>query len=185
MKLGNAHRTGAPAHSCEISVSAPPRKTGSLWNALFLGSFLLLGACTPKIGDECQISQQCSASGERLCDITMPDGYCTVLGCSAGLCPEDSVCIAFAHHSSPVKGCNDPNGVSRFERTACMATCDEDEDCREGYACIDMRQRNPWGAIVSEDDGVGGKVCVVAPTSIEPDPDHENGVCTGVSSAEG
>ncbi|HKO50071.1 MAG TPA: hypothetical protein VJV79_20210, partial [Polyangiaceae bacterium] len=37
---------------------------------------LALG-CTPKIGDDCSVSTNCSTTGDRLCDITQPGGYCT------------------------------------------------------------------------------------------------------------
>jgi hypothetical protein len=81
--------------------------------------------CAPAIGDECDTALDCSSQGSRQCDRTQPNGYCTILGCERGTCPEDSVCVKFG-----------PD-LERIAVTYCMASCETDSDCRsdEGYEC--------------------------------------------------
>ena len=38
----------------------------------------LLG-CNPEIGDSCSASLDCSDAGDRVCDGTLPGGYCTII----------------------------------------------------------------------------------------------------------
>jgi hypothetical protein len=134
--------------------------------------------CQPQIGDECETSVDCSQGGERLCDITQPGGYCTVFNCEPGDCPDESVCIAFAAQSSSRAECATSDGLSRFARSFCMATCGSNADCRSGYDCIDVgRAENPWAAVVV-DQGDSGKVCIPPPVG-EPVPgDRSTDVCT-------
>jgi len=158
----------------------------SSWACLLLLIAALAG-CQPAIGDDCQLSTDCSAAGDRLCDTTQPGGYCTVFNCEPGTCPEDSICVAYGSRPSTASGCHDPQGGSRFQRAFCLARCDEDGDCRSGYACIDLSKRNPWGAVVVEPGAsrgeVNGKVCVV-PFSAQPVPEDGNvGVCVGPDAA--
>lgn len=109
--------------------------------------------CKPKIGDSCSISTDCSINGDRLCDTTQPGGYCTMFNCEPGTCPiDEAVCVAFYDTI-----CQDPRATPRFERTFCMARCDDDSDCRGGYACIDM------GANVIDLNPPTRKVCMVPP----------------------
>jgi hypothetical protein len=61
--------------------------------ALGLAALATAAACSRSIGDECATSVDCSPSGDRSCDLSQPGGYCTVEGCDARSCPEDSVCI--------------------------------------------------------------------------------------------
>jgi hypothetical protein len=90
--------------------------------------FVAAGAvgCAPAIGDECDTALDCSSQGSRQCDRTQPGGYCTILGCEQGTCPEDSVCVKFR-----------PD-LERIAVTYCMASCETDSDCRndEGYKCM-------------------------------------------------
>ena len=74
-------------------------------------------ACGTAIGDECSSDTQCPAGA--YCDKTMPDGMCTDSPCRPGDCPDDSVCVEFENRE-----------------TYCMARCEEDGDCRDGYSCI-------------------------------------------------
>ncbi|MEO6598522.1 MAG: hypothetical protein ABIQ16_01525 [Polyangiaceae bacterium] len=131
---------------------------------------LALG-CTPKIGDECTVSTNCSATGDRLCDITQPGGYCTVFNCEPGTCPADSVCINFGTTSSSVAPvCAPSQGNSPYQRSFCMATCGSDGDCRGlPYVCKDLsgapdKPTNSLGAVLAEYSG-DGKVCVVNPAA--------------------
>ncbi len=141
-----------------------------------------VAGCQPGIGDECETSTDCSANGDRLCDITQPGGYCTIFNCEPKgqpkACPDDSVCVAFSANRSSVPGCEDPSGASPFQRAFCMANCDSDEDCRSDYACVNLKVvNNAFGAVVV--DKGSGKVCVF-PYSTAPIPeDRSNEVCTG------
>jgi hypothetical protein len=118
--------------------------------------------CKPKIGDDCQISTDCSAAGDRLCDITAPGGYCTVYNCEPGACPEDeSLCVLFGAERSPLPECKDPQAPSPYARTFCMATCESDSDCRDGYTCGDLKKDGvKWGAILVDHDR-GDTACMV------------------------
>jgi hypothetical protein len=141
-----------------------------------LGAFLLAAlavGCTPKIGDECTTSTNCSASGDRLCDITQPGGYCTVFNCEPDSCPEDSVCINFGTQLSSLPQCSVSQGNSPYQRSFCLATCAKDGDCRGGYNCLPAEQLH---AVIA--DNRVSKVCAVAPGP-GPDPNAGSGVCTG------
>jgi len=106
---------------------------------LLLAALALAAGCKPKIGDDCKISTDCSAAGDRLCDITAPGGYCTVYNCEPTTCPVDeSLCVEFGADRSPVKQCEDRQSPSPYGRAFCMATCSHDSDCRSGYECVDL-----------------------------------------------
>ena len=115
--------------------------------------------CTPSIGDSCQVSTNCSSSGDRLCDLSQPGGYCTVFNCQPNKCPEEAVCIEF---QPAVPGCfyDDRNG-QRSGKSFCAKRCDKDSDCRDQYKCADTRQ-SPWNALVL-DDNQTQRVCVPIP----------------------
>jgi hypothetical protein len=150
-----------------------------------LAAVLVLSAgaagCNAKIGDDCEVSANCSATGDRLCDVTQPGGYCTIFNCEPGTCPDEAVCIGFSNVVSPAKACSDLQGGQRLQRTFCMRRCDSSSDCRAGYTCEDMgNPENEWGAIVVEGRGTSGKVCAVPfrGRQIASNPD-DVGVCTG------
>jgi hypothetical protein len=108
----------------------------------------LLGAlgCRPQVGDSCKLSTDCSVTGDRLCDTSMPDGYCTIFNCEPDTCPGDSACVSF-HGSS-----------QRFERRFCLATCGQASDCRPGYVCVDPSKRD--AAIIDKGDIAHANVCL-------------------------
>jgi len=93
--------------------------------ALVLAAASAVG-CAPAIGDECETALDCSSQGSRQCDRTQPHGYCTIVGCERGTCPEDSICVKFRP------------GLERIAATYCMAKCEHNDDCRddEGYTCL-------------------------------------------------
>lgn len=143
-------------------MAAPSRKV--LLLAALLGA---AAGCKPKIGDDCQISTDCSAAGDRLCDITAPGGYCTVFNCEPNSCPEDeSLCVQFGWQRSPL--CAGTQSPSPYARAFCMATCESDDDCRPGYQCAELSDRdgNPWGALLIDRDR-GSRACLV-PVDAEP-----------------
>jgi len=139
---------------------------------------LALG-CTPKIGDDCTVSTNCSTTGDRLCDVTQPGGYCTAFNCEPGSCPEDSVCVNFGTMLSPVAGCTPSQANSPYKRSFCMATCGEDNDCRDGYRCLAPTEFN---AVLAEHAG-GSKVCAVPSKPVPTGTSNE--VCTGAPAAGG
>lgn len=109
--------------------------------ALLLGTSLLglsvgLG-CAPEIGDDCSASVDCSVSGDRICDRSIPGsgGYCTIKGCRAGTCPDSAVCVEF--RSEP----------SRLASTWCMAPCSGNGDCRtgNGFYCVSSEELGEEG----------------------------------------
>lgn len=130
-----------------------------------LGALALLAAaaaCTPSIGDKCQVSTDCSIQGDRLCDVSQPGGYCTQLNCRGNGCVDDTACVLF---SSALPGCgfDDRSGPfgSRVARSFCMAPCDSNSDCRAGYVCADPRTY-PWNAVILDDDQ-GRRTCLPVP----------------------
>lgn len=101
--------------------------------------FVLLGACSPKIGDDCGSSIDCDINGTRICDLSQPDGYCTIRNCEVGTCPSsEAACVEF----SPAE--------PRLSVRYCMAKCDGNGDCRGGYRCV---SGSDIGASVLDDDG--------------------------------
>lgn len=133
---------------------------------LVLGSLAGGFGCKPKIGEDCATSVDCSISGDRICDITQPGGYCTVFNCEPNLCPDDSVCVAFIEGT-----CSTASVSTRFRRTFCMRTCEDDGDCRGGsYRCVDI-SRDESRRIVDTNPS-SGSICAV-PSSSAPPPPNE------------
>ena len=138
--------------------------------ALALLFVALSAGCRPQIGDECVSSVDCSAQGDRLCDTSQPDGYCTIFSCEPDNCPnDDSVCVGFGLELAP--SCDATTAADprwpRFERTFCMAPCEVDDDCREGYQCLAPSARAAT-SIDIESEIRDSKVCFAAsdaPTS--------------------
>ena len=144
---------------------------------LCLGVAAVAGAlalgCTPKIGDDCTVSTNCSTTGDRLCDVTQPGGYCTKFNCEPGGCPEDSVCVNYGTTLSPVDGCRPSQANSPYKRSFCMATCGSDSDCRSGYRCLEPTAFN---AVLAEHSS-GSKVCAVPSKPVPAGTSNE--VCIG------
>src|SRR3954454_15461945 len=107
-----------------------------LFVALPVVAVVVLAACTPEIGDKCVLSTDCSTRGDRLCDTSQPDGYCTQFNCAKNACPDEAACVLF---NSNVPGCgyDDRAGGygSRVARSFCVAKCSSNSDCRGGYIC--------------------------------------------------
>jgi hypothetical protein len=146
--------------------------------AICLSGVLALG-CTPKIGDDCSVSTNCSTTGDRLCDVTQPGGYCTKFNCEPGSCPEDSVCVNFGTKLSPVAGCAPSQANSPYKRSFCMASCEDDNDCRESYRCLAPTDLN---AVLAEHSS-GSKVCAVPPKPVPTGTSNE--VCLGSDAGVG
>jgi hypothetical protein len=144
---------------------------------LALALFAVAAGCKPQIGDDCKISTDCSTAGDRLCDITAPGGYCTVFNCEPNSCPDgESLCVQFGAALSPACEAGPSPSPSPYARTFCMATCDDDSDCRGGYKCQDLSGENDWGALLI-DTNRGNKACLVPLRGTDIDPDKPNDVC--------
>lgn len=120
--------------------------------ALGLGAVIASEACTPEIGDKCIVSTDCSVQGDRLCDTSQPDGYCTQLNCRGNDCFDEAACVLF---NSAIPGCNYDDRAggygSRIARSFCMAQCENNGDCRGDYVCADPRTA-PWNAVILDDN---------------------------------
>jgi hypothetical protein len=141
-----------------------------------------LGACGKEIGDSCIVSSDCSPNGDRQCDISQKEGYCTIQGCDFSTCPEEAACIRFFTGGFANKSCDDEGGCSLDElcdlnrrcvpRSAevryCMKTCDSNDDCRDGYECRDLAKMRAHGGepVLSPGtpiDNSSPKFCAIAP----------------------
>lgn len=136
----------------------------------------LLAGCRPEIGDKCTTSTDCSINGDRLCDTTQPDGYCTIFNCEPGSCPDgEGVCVGFDPTLDPACGqVLSSTTAPRFERTFCMKTCDIDADCRDGYQCIPPSVRD--AEFVDPVPDASGICAVRAPNPVPPE-GKPPGVC--------
>lgn len=127
-----------------------------------LGALAAIASCTPEIGDKCQVSTDCSIRGDRLCDTSQPGGYCTQLNCRGNGCADEAACVLF---NSALPGCtyDDRSGPfgSRVARSFCMAQCESNGDCRDGYVCADPRTY-PWNAVIL-DDNQNRRACLAVP----------------------
>ncbi|WP_437334213.1 hypothetical protein [Sorangium sp. So ce394] len=160
------------------------RLTGPALLLAALGASSLLAACGPQIGDACITSLDCAQQEQELfCDGTQPGGYCTVFNCGPDSCQGSSVCVAF----NPVldQACSELENVRwpRFERTFCMATCDDDDDCRSGYSCVALRDIRSAAAIppgersaaIIDAEPEGSKACLPDPSSPPSAPGETSG----------
>lgn len=128
----------------------------------------MLGGCTPEIGDKCVLSTDCSTRGDRLCDTSQPDGYCTQFNCRANSCPDEAACVRF---NAAVPGCGYDDragaGGSRVARSFCVGMCATNEDCRSGYICADPKLP-PWSGFI-EDIDQNKRTCLVIPAGYNVD----------------
>lgn len=84
-------------------------------------ALLSLAACgSTEVGASCSSDEGCRDG--LTCRQDFPEGYCTA-GCTRegiqDTCPDGSLCGAYL-------------GMGQ---TVCLARCEKDGDCREGYAC--------------------------------------------------
>ncbi len=127
----------------------------SLRISLLASLALLSVACGDEIGDECALSSDCSPTGDRICDTNSPGGYCTIVGCDVGTCPDEAVCVRFFPVTSSNQMCDpatedltrnacNSDEVCTFagscaprnsEVRFCMKTCGGNDACRSDYEC--------------------------------------------------
>jgi hypothetical protein len=116
---------------------------------LVLAVFVVAG-CTPVIGDPCVSSIDCSFEGDRICDVSYPEGYCTVANCDRDTCPDDAACVQFRYE------------LPRLATSACMASCEDDGDCRDQrFRCVSADQVPDAAARVL--DTTPRRFCVAVP----------------------
>lgn len=116
---------------------------------------LLAPGCKDEIGDSCSVASDCSQDGDRICDNTQHNGYCTVLGCDYDTCPDESVCVRFYSVGDTGVPCDNAtedvstDDCGSSERCAlggfcvpvasetryCMRKCSGDGGCRDRYEC--------------------------------------------------
>ena len=140
--------------------------------------------CGKEIGDSCVVSSDCSPNGDRQCDISQKEGYCTIMGCDFSTCPEEAVCVRFFTGGFTNKKCDQSpdqcsldelcdlnlNCVPRSSEVRyCMKTCDSTSDCRDGYECRDLEKMKAHGGEPVLEGGAAvdssaPKFCAVSPS---------------------
>ncbi len=142
----------------------------------YFAAFVLLG-CQPSIGDHCIQSTDCSTAGDRLCDTSQPNGYCTLFNCLPNNCPSGAGCMLT---NAAINGCSydDRRAPSRLAAQLCLKTCNQDSDCREGegYACITPSE---YGILQLDTLILNEKVCLPQTSYVASDasPDVISPVC--------
>jgi hypothetical protein len=156
-------------------------------NWLGFGLFALLSCgCQARIGAGCTTNQQCSGETQRLCDISQPGGYCTVLNCSPTSCPAgEAICVTFANAVSSLPACQNGSKPSPYARSLCMQYCVQDADCRADYKCVDISGDDPWSADIVSKDARYTKICISPPVSASLPEDRATGVCFDGVGGEG
>jgi hypothetical protein len=105
--------------------------------------------CGKEIGDACVVSSDCSPNGDRQCDVSQHEGYCTIQGCDFDTCPDEAACVRFFTGQFENKPCDtnlqcsldelcniNHHCVPRSSEVRfCMRTCGSNGDCRDGYEC--------------------------------------------------
>jgi hypothetical protein len=100
-----------------------PRKLGPAPLVAMPVLLAALAGCQPLIGDECTMNIDCSEDGDRYCDRTQPNGYCTIVDCEANACPSEAICVQFFDDV--------------HARSYCLRKCDKDSVCRSSYQCTE------------------------------------------------
>lgn len=110
---------------------------------------VVASGCGDEIGDSCTLSNDCSAQGDRTCDLASPEGYCTIQGCDFDSCPEEAICVRFFPSVETNISCTADGDCSPDELCAlggfcvprssevrfCMKSCGSGGDCRDRYEC--------------------------------------------------
>jgi hypothetical protein len=137
--------------------------------------------CGKEIGDACVINSDCDPNGNRQCDVSQKEGYCTIQGCDYSTCPEEAVCVrfftgAFDRDCASNDDCSLDELCSLTNKCVprsseiryCMKRCDSNGDCRDGYECRDLAKMMEHGgepvlAPGQQIDASSPKFCAVAP----------------------
>lgn len=151
---------------------------------LMFVALVIAAGCGKEIGDACIIGQDCDPNGQRQCDSSQREGYCTIEGCDFNTCPDEAACIRFFTGGFDNRLCEVQADctldelcsirgqcVSRSsEIRRCMRTCDSNDDCRDGYECRDLELMRAHGGepVLAPGvpvDGSAPKFCAAAPAS--------------------
>src|SRR3989338_2661024 len=74
------------------------------------------------VGSPCKTNEHCSPSEHCINEVEFPNGYCTEFNCSAiNPCVQPAQCVWIG-----------PDGF-----TVCLQSCQQNNDCRDGYSCND------------------------------------------------
>jgi hypothetical protein len=142
-----------------------------------------LSGCGKEIGDSCVVSSDCSPNGDRQCDNSQKEGYCTIMGCDFSTCPEEAVCVRFFTGGFSNRTCETSADECSLDELCdinkrcvpqsseiryCMKTCESNDDCRDGYECRDLeKMKSHGGEPVLEGnapvDDSSPKFCAVSP----------------------
>jgi len=156
---------GNPRTLLTVQASSRMRR---LMRSLVVLAVLMAAGCGQQIGDSCIVNSDCSIDGTRTCDISMREGYCTIIGCDYSTCPGEASCVRFFSGGFANRSC-DPTSEDRgatptndcsidelcslegecvprsSESRFCMKKCDKASDCRDGYECRDMTLEEAHG----------------------------------------
>ncbi|MEM9459938.1 MAG: hypothetical protein AAGF11_37530 [Myxococcota bacterium] len=103
-------------------------------------ALLALVGCQARIGDECELSTDCSLQGERVCDLShrvnasgvvtpSGQGECTIDGCGRDSCPDEAACIK-VYSSNFLSVACDP------EREDLATFCEDGEQTCTARGCV-------------------------------------------------
>jgi hypothetical protein len=129
--------------------TCPVRASSSILSLLAIVLAVSAGACSREIGDDCSTAADCDPKGTRVCDLSQPGGYCTVVNCDENSCPDGSACIRFFPVPYLSKGCNpvcedlpcltEPDDVDGHCPPECPQgptnDCTSEEICLDGGIC--------------------------------------------------
>lgn len=84
----------------------PANRNGKATSTALAVLAISTAACGSQIGDSCQTATDCAQDGTRICDISQPGGYCTIVGCDETTCPSEAACIRTFPVEFLTKPCN-------------------------------------------------------------------------------
>jgi hypothetical protein len=157
---------------------------------MFVLVAMLAAGCGKQIGDACIVSSDCDPNGQRLCDTSQKEGYCTIMGCDFDTCPTEAACIRFFTGQFNNKTCDpttedtttndcsldelcnlEGHCVARSSEVRyCMLKCSSSSDCRDGYECrtLDLMKAHGGEPVLAPGvpiDSHSPKFCAMKPAS--------------------
>jgi hypothetical protein len=140
--------------------------TPTLVLALLSAMAAAVSGCGKDIGDSCMTGADCDPNGTRVCDLSQPGGYCTVLGCDQSSCPSGSVCIRYFPTQFLTQTCQTDSDccpqATAADGGASASACTGDELCLPGLGLCSRRtleQRACAKGCGSNSDCRGGYDC--------------------------
>jgi hypothetical protein len=128
---------------------------------LFVSIGFALAGCGKEIGDACLNDSECDPNGQRDCDRSQDDGYCTIQGCDYNSCPEDSACIRFFTGGFTNRPCYhttedrvDEKDVDEDgNKTEILDACSLDELCSLEDLCVPRSSESRYCMATCSDNG--------------------------------